>query len=146
MSLQGKILLVESNRAKVLVKPVANCNGCKACAGLIKASNAAQSEQVIDAFTNNLPVNKDNIVKLELKEGTGSLAALILYGIPMISFISGMLLAPYICEMLGLQSTDIMRALFAFIFLFLSFYVVYKIWGNKNKPSNLIMTITEIIS
>ena len=73
MSLQGKIINLsdDGKKARVLVKPSINCNGCKVCAGLIKSSKVANSECELEAFTNELQIKQGDIVKLELSEFQG---------------------------------------------------------------------------
>ena len=92
MSLKGKVISIndDGTLAKVLVKPVVNCNGCKACAGLIKNSSVANQECEIEVLTNDLQIKVDDLVKVELSEFQGSKVAFIIYGIPIIGFLIGM--------------------------------------------------------
>ena len=147
MSLKGKIISIfdDGIKAKVLVKPVPDCNGCQACAGLIKMSKAANTQCEVEAFTNNLSLHEGDIVKLELTEFQGSKVALILYGIPIIGFLSGMLLTPFICNTFGLQISDLARIIGAFTGLLISIIAI-SIYLKHSKKDSFIMTITEIIT
>ena len=147
MSLKGKIISLHDNglRAKVLVKPVPDCHGCQACAGIIKMSKAANRESEIEALTNNFSVHEGDTVKLELTEYQGSKIALIIYGIPIICFIIGMLLTPYICNLIKIPITDLARIIGAFSGLFISFAFIF-ISLKRSKKDSFIMSISEIIS
>ena len=146
MSLKGKILSVYDNglKAKVSVQPVSDCNGCQACAGLIKMSKAANTHCVVDAFTNNHSVHEGDIVKLELSEFQGSKVAFILYGLPIIFFLVGMLIAPYFCFICNIEVTDIARIICAFSSLFLSLFFI-AIYSNKTKKDTFMMSISEVL-
>ena len=147
MSLQGKILDISKDglKAKVLVKPKANCNGCKACAGLIKNSNITNSEIEVYALTNNLSLKTGDLVTVELSDYQGSKAAFLLYGIPIIGFLTGMFISPYFCNLFNISITDLIRVIAAFTGLFLSFVFVYLYMKFMNNNSFL-MTITSKVS
>ena len=144
MSLQGKIISLHDNgqKAKVLVRPVSDCKGCQACAGLIKMSKAANSECEVEVSTNNLDVHEGDSVKIELSEYQGSKVAFIIYGIPIIGFLAGMFSAPFICNILGVEITDLVRVLSAFTGLFISFAAIV-VYLKHKKSDNFIMSITE---
>ena len=147
MSLVGKIISLHDNgmKAKVLVKPIPDCHGCQACAGIIKMSKAANTESEIEVFTNNLSLHEGDNVKLELTEYQGSKVAFILYGIPIIFFLIGMLITPYICNFIGIPSTDFAKIIGAFsgLFISLAFIVFYL---KKSNKDSFIMSISEVLS
>ena len=147
MSLKGKIISIfdDGRKAKVLVKPIPDCHGCQACAGIIKMSKAANTESEVEAFTNNFSLNEGDIVKLELSEYQGSKVAFILYGIPIIGFILGMLITPYICSLIGIPLSDLARVIGAFSGLFISTAFIY-IFLKKSNNDSFIMSISEVIS
>ena len=107
-------------------------------------SKAANTECVIDALTNEFSVHEGDFVKLELTEFQGSKVAFILYGIPILSFLLGMLIAPYICSFLGTSTTDLARLVCAFLGLFLSLLAI-AIYSKKSHKENFLMSITQII-
>ena len=146
MSLQGKILSIynKGKYAKVSVKPVINCNGCKVCAGLIKSSTAVNDEREVEALTNNLNINVGDYVKLELSEYQGTKAALLIYGLPILGFLTGMLLAPYISIFLKIELTDLVRIVCAFAGLFISLHLLF-LYLKIKKPETFMMQITEVI-
>ena len=145
MSLQGKIISISEDKkyAKVLVKPRVNCNGCKACAGLIKSSKAFNSECEVDAVINELNVKQGDNVVLEMTEFQGSKVAFVLYGIPIICFMIGLLIAPYFCSPFNIEVTDLCRIIGAFIGLFFSFLIILAIRKFTQKES-FMMSIVEI--
>ena len=147
MSLKGKIISLDDSglKAKVLVKPIPDCHGCQACAGIIKMSKAANIESEIEVFTNNFPVKEGDSVKLELSEYQGSKVAFIIYGIPIIFFLIGMLLTPYICNIIGIALTDLARIIGALSGLLISFVFIFYYIKRTNKDS-FIMSISEILS
>ncbi len=147
MSLKGKIVSIHDNglKAKVLVKPIPDCHGCQACAGIIKMSKAANTESEIEALTNNFSVHEGDTVKLELTEYQGSKIALIIYGIPIIGFIIGMLITPYICNLIQIPVSDLARIIGAFSGLFISFALII-FYLKQQKKDSFIMNISEIIN
>ncbi len=147
MSLQAKVISVSDDKikAKVKVKPVASCNGCKACAGLIKANKNSLKEQEITVLTNDIPIKENDIVTLELTEYQGSKAALILYGVPIIGFIGGMLISPIFCSLLATQVTDGARIIGALIGFVLSILFI-ALYLRKNKTETFMMHIASKIS
>lgn len=147
MSLKGKIISLHDNglKAKVLVKPIPDCHGCQACAGIIKMSKAANTESEIEVFTNNICVHEGDTVKLELTEFQGSKVALILYGIPIVGFLIGMLTAPHICNLIQMPLTDLTRIICAFTGMFISFAIILFSLKHFQKDS-FIMSISEVIS
>ena len=139
MSLQAKVISILENgkKARVKVKPVSNCNGCKACAGLIKANKNGLKEQEITVLTNNFEISENDIVNIELTEYQGSKAAIILYGIPIIGFMSGMFIAPFICSILSIPPTDIIRIIGAAVGFILS--VIFIMFYSHSKNSDAFM-------
>ena len=144
MSLQGKIisLLDNGQKAKVLVKPVSDCKGCQACAGLIKMSKAANTDCEVEVFTKDFDVHEGDKVKIELSEYQGSKVAFIIYGIPIIGSLAGMFSAPFICNVIGIEITDLARVIGAFSGLFISFAAIL-VYLKHKKSDNFIMSITE---
>ncbi len=147
MSLNGKVISIndDKTKAKVLVKPVLNCNGCKACAGLIKNSNVANKEYEIEVLVNNLSIEAGDFVNVELSEFQGSKVAFIIYGIPIVGFLIGMFSAPFICNIINIPISDLCRIIFAFLGLFLSFIIVFYYQKSKGSDS-LCMSITKKIN
>ncbi len=143
MSLIGNIIAIKDNKAIVKVKPVANCNGCKTCALLLKNNSTFNEEREIEAAFSDEKYQIGDRVKLELSEGRGLTAAVILYGIPIIAFMSGLLLSPSICRFFTIKVTDLAQAVIAFIFLAISFLLVYFILRRTNSSGQFLMTITE---
>lgn len=145
MGLQGKIISIydDGKRAKVLVKPSQNCNGCNVCAGLIKSSNSANLECEVEALTNNFDVKQGDIVKVELSEYQGSKVAFILYGLPIICFLLGMFLAPYCCSLLNVEVSDLHRVIGAFVGLFVSIILIFII-TKYTKSDTFIMSVSQV--
>ncbi len=145
MSLQGKIISISEDKkyAKVLVKPRVNCNGCKACAGIIKSSKAFNSECEVDAYTNDFNIKQGDNVILEMTEYQGSKLAFVLYGIPIICFMLGLLIAPYFCIPFNIEVTDLCRIIGSFIGLLLSFLIILMV-RKFSQRNTFIMSITEI--
>ena len=95
--------------------------------------------------TNNFEIKEDDLVTLELTEYQGSKAAIILYGIPIVCFIGGMLIAPYLCSILSLPTTDVARIIGAVIgfglsVLFIMFY------SHSRNSDTFMMHISSIVS
>lgn len=144
MSLQGKVLSVYNNGkyAKVLVKPVIDCNGCKVCAGLLKNSASSREEREVEALTNGYEIKQGDFVKLELTEYQGTKAAILIYGLPILGFMIGILLAPYFSNIFQIEVNDLIRVVCAFAGLVVSLLMVF-IYLRLKKPETFMMQVSK---
>ena len=88
-------------------------------------------------------LKQGDLVKLELSELQGSKVAFIIYGIPILFFLLGMILTPYICGLIKIEVTDFYRIIGAFLGLTISYIIILCI-SKYSKSDNFIMSITEI--
>lgn len=141
MSLKGKVLSIYDNgkRAKVLVKPVFNCNGCNACAGIIKTAQSNKESYEIEVLVEDSNLSPHDVIELEMPEYQGSKVAVILYGIPILGFLLGIFFANYIARLLNFQQSDLVMIIGAFSGLFISMAgVAIHLRLRRNSPISLL--------
>jgi len=143
MSLQGKVTAVEEGFATVEVEPRPECKGCHACTGLLDGEKRSAKKQ-IKAKTENFRVNVGDEVLLDLHPGEGTLAALLIFGLPVAGFIIGMALTPWLCQVTGHEISDLWRLLAGFAGMALAFALVAVV-ARTRQAEKLSLKVVEII-
>ncbi|EKD84504.1 MAG: hypothetical protein ACD_39C00005G0001 [uncultured bacterium] len=143
MSLQGKVTGIEGNYATVEVEPRPECNGCHACTGLLDGEKRSAKKQ-IKVLTENFKVNIGDEVLLDLNPGEGSLAALLIFGLPIAGFFAGLALAPWFCQLLGSTISDLWLVVSGFGGMAIAFGLV-AIVARTNQAEQLSLKIVKII-
>ncbi len=105
MSLTGRVLSVEDRWITVEVQPLAGCQGCKACAGLL-AGGDRQGPRRIRALRQGFSLVPGDEVRIDTRPGEGSLTAFLVFGVPMAGFFGGLLAGPALLTSQGLPSGD----------------------------------------
>lgn len=113
MSLQGKILEVHDKTVLVEVVPRPECSGCQACKGLLGDEQGPRTRQ-IEARKGQEELQPGDEVILDLNPGEGSIAAIMVFGLPMAGFFLGMFAAPAICDLGGFAISDTARLVCGF--------------------------------
>lgn len=142
MSLPGKVIEVEQDSIIVEVSPKPECNGCHACTGLLGGEKKS-SPRKIKALKGGFSPKVGDEVILDINPGEGSVAAVLVFGIPMAFFFAGLFLAPDLCTFLNLTLTDLSRFLSAFAGLAVGFVILALIARTKSAKK-LTMKVTEI--
>ena len=90
MSLPGRVVEVQGEWVVVEVMPRSECNGCIACKSLLDEGEKAAPKKV-RALKGQIELAEGDQVILDTDPGTGSLAAIIVFGVPMASFFTGLI-------------------------------------------------------
>ncbi|KAF1079774.1 MAG: hypothetical protein GQF41_3891 [Candidatus Rifleibacterium amylolyticum] len=143
MSLQGKVTAVEEGFATVEVEPRPECKGCHACTGLLDGEKRSAKKQ-IRAMTKDFKVNIGDEVVLDLNPGEGTLAALLIFGLPVAGFITGMVLTPWFCQAIGIEINDLGRLISGFGGMAVAFVIV-AIAARTKQAEKLSLKVVEII-
>lgn len=143
MSLQGKVTAVEEGFATVEVEPRPECKGCHACTGLLDGEKRSAKKQ-IRAMTKDFKVNIGDEVLLDLNPGEGTLAALLIFGLPVAGFITGMALTPWFCQVTGIEINDLWRLISGFGGMAVAFVIV-AIAARTKQAEKLSLKVVEII-
>jgi len=143
MSLQGKVIAVEEGFATVEVEPRPECKGCHACTGLLDGEKRSAKKQ-IQAMTEGFKVNPGDEVILDLHPGEGTIAALLIFGLPVVGFLSGMAGAPWLCQMIGNTISDFWRLISGFVGMALAFGLV-AIIARTRPVRKLSLKVVEIL-
>jgi len=143
MSLQGKVTAVEDGFATVEVEPRPECKGCHACTGLLDGEKRSAKKQ-IKAKTDNFKVNIGDEVVLDLNPGEGTVAAILIFGLPIAGFVIGMSLTPWLCQLTGSEISDIWRLVAGFGGMTAAFALV-AIAARTRQAEKLSLKVVEVI-
>jgi len=141
MSLNGKVISVTENHAVVEVTPRPECQGCHACTGLLDGEKRSSTRQ-IKVLKNNFDVQENDQVAVDLNPGHGSIAAILIFGIPILAFLAGLTGAPFICDYFSLPVSDIYRLFSGFI-LMAGAFLCLAFFSRSSLAEKLSMRITE---
>lgn len=144
MSLPGKVIEVHETYALVEVEPKPECKGCHACTGLLDGEKKSAHQQIKALIDEVRPEVGDEVI-VDLNPGEGSLAALMVFGIPMAGFFGGLALTPWLCGIAGMDVTDGARFLWGMLTMALSFVLLALIarTGPVKKISLRVMEIRQ---
>ncbi len=142
MSLHGKVTAVEEGFATVEVEPRPECNGCHACTGLLDGEKRASKKQ-IRAMTENFKVSIGDEVLLDLRPGEGTVAAMLIFGLPIAGFLLGLILTPWFCQITGAAISDIWRVISGFAGMAAAFIIV-AIVSRTRAAQRLSLKVVEI--
>jgi positive regulator of sigma E activity len=143
MSLQGKVTAVEDGFATVEVEPRPECKGCHACTGLLDGEKRSAKKQ-IRAKTDNFKVSIGDEVILDLHPGEGTVAAILIFGLPIAGFIIGMSLTPWFCQLIGSQISDFWRLIAGFAGMTAAFVLV-AIAARTRQAEKLSLKVVQVI-
>lgn len=142
MSLPGKIVEVNEESVVVEVSPRPECKGCHACSSLLGGDKKSARKNIIALKGEFSPSIGDEVI-LDINPGEGTLAAILVFGIPLGSFFAGLLLTPVICSSLGFEITDQARFICGFCALALGFLLL-AIVAKTRSVNKLSLKIVEI--
>jgi hypothetical protein len=80
---------------------------------------------------------------LDINPGEGSVAAILVVGIPLTSFFGGLMLTPFLCSIFGFELTDQARFICGFIALALGF-IFLAVIAKTRSVSKLSLKVVEI--
>ena len=92
VALPGRVVQVEGERVEVLAYPRSDCQGCSACKSLIAQED--RQERKIWVSKGSWSLNPGDGVTLDLAPGEGSIAAVLLFLLPLVGFFLGLWLGP----------------------------------------------------
>jgi len=144
MTLQGKITRIEKGFATVEVEPRPECKGCHACTGLLDGEKRSAKKE-IRALTEDFEVQIGDEVLLDLHPGEGTIAAMLIFGLPIAGFFIGLILTPWICQLTGQPVSDFWRLIAGFIGMALAFIAV-AFFARTRQAEKLSLKIVRIIN
>ncbi len=141
MSLPGRVLKIEGDEILVEVTPKPECNGCHACTGLLGGEKKSAPRQIKALRGNFSPAIGDEVI-LDINPGEGSIAAIMVFGLPMLSFFIGLFAAPWLSDQLSFALTDLSRFICAVTGL-VSGFMVLAIISRTDRARNLSLKIVD---
>lgn len=142
MSLPGKVIEVHQEYALVEVEPKPQCKGCHACTGLLDGEKKPAYQQIKALIDEVRPEIGDEVI-IDLKPGEGSLAAFMVFGIPMAGFFAGLALTPWLCSITGMAVSDGSRLMWGMLSMALSF-VLLALIARTESVKRISLRVTEI--
>lgn len=136
----GVIRKIQGNIATVSVPKKSSCEGC-----MLGTCKSAEESMEIDAL-NQINAQIGQKVKILIRPYSYIKSSILIYGIPTVSFIIGIIIGKEIFGIrLKIFEPDTASAVFGFGALALSFIII-KLWSSKlNRRDKLIPVIEEII-
>ncbi|MEE8359747.1 MAG: SoxR reducing system RseC family protein [Candidatus Omnitrophota bacterium] len=120
--------VLEKKESKIIVKIERHsaCGGCKACETNEKREMTLEIQDTLDA-------QKGDIVEIELDDFAILRGAVLIYGVPLLGLMTGVLAGKSIAEMAELPlSAELLSVLVGAAFLAVALIAV-KIYGTRNK-------------
>lgn len=142
MSLPGKVVEVQENCLIVEVSPRPECNGCHACTGLLGGEKKSAPRK-IEVLKGNFDPKVGDQVILDLQPGEGSIAAILVFGVPLFSFFIGLLFTPWFAKIFGFAVTEASRFLTALVCLAVGF-IILAIVARSNRVKKISLRVVEI--
>lgn len=112
MSLTGIVTEVKNDFAIVKVIPKPECKGCHACRGFIGGEKKSENREIRAKIEDVIPSVGDEVL-LDLNPGEGSLAALLVFGMPIGGFFTGLFLAQWFASLYGWSNDELIQLAFA---------------------------------
>ena len=143
MGLPGKVVEIRDGWVFVEVTPRSDCQGCSACQGLMTEGSA--KTRIIQAISPTVNPAVGDEVLLEAKPGEGSLAAFLVFGLPLIGFLLGVFVGGPLLTRMGGASGEGGALLCGLIGLFLPWVMVYALghFGYFRGLSLKVVAITR---
>ena len=120
MSLPGKIIEVHEDHVIVEVSPRPECDGCHACKSLLDGEKKSEKKKITALKAGFDPKVGDEVI-LDTNPGEGSIAAILIFGVPMAAFFMGIYLSPPLLSYLNIATTEGTRLIVGFIFISIAF-------------------------
>jgi len=134
----GKVIDTQNNAAKILIKRHTACGDCGAC------QVGKDNLNLIITVENSLKAQKGDLVIIELNTGNFLFASLILYGIPLMTLIFGIIIFYYILEYFGYQKNyvQLIPSIAGLLLMSISYIIIKK---NESKFQNMNRFKSEMI-
>ncbi len=141
MKKQGQVVRVEGEMAYIAVERQEACGGkCEACGGC-----AGQENVSIVEVKNDLGVEKGDCVMLEAPEGKLLKYSLLLYTVPLIAFILGLVISIYVFSRMNIESYEIYSFLIGLFCVGLAIIVIKIFDENAFISSSNVIRLERII-
>jgi positive regulator of sigma E activity len=120
MSLPGKIIEVHEDHVIVEVSPRPECEGCHACKSLLDGEKKSEKKKITALKAGFEPEVGDEVI-LDTNPGEGSIAAILIFGVPMAAFFLGIYLSPPLLAYFNIIASEGSRLILGFLFMALAF-------------------------
>jgi positive regulator of sigma E activity len=134
----GRVIRVDMDMAVIVLDPGKSCRGCGAAEiGLCKSSGAV-STLIAKNKVNAVPGDR---VTISLDKSTQTRGLLLAYGIPLVSFVSGVILGYIAGKALAIPSLEVVTG-----FIWLAGSALYSLRRLKKLDSVSSLAVKEVVS
>ncbi|SMP49279.1 SoxR reducing system RseC family protein [Anoxynatronum buryatiense] len=136
----GLVIETGDQTARVRMQRHTSCAGCNAC-------KMGSSEKPIELEAlNPQNVTKGQIVEVEMEHQHVLLAAFLMYVVPLLFLVTGVVIGHYGLQAMGVQQyADLLTAIFAFSMTALSYVFLNRSEKNQKFKSKMLPVITNVI-
>ncbi|WP_300408246.1 SoxR reducing system RseC family protein [Lagierella sp.] len=140
MKKSGLVINKDGNKLDILVIRESACGGkCESCAGC-----SGEDKPLILNVKDDGTLNKGDRVELTMKNSTVLKYSAIVYIIPIIGFILGVVCATMVLEKYNMNNYEFISLLTGLVFLGLSLFILKGIDKKVSKNTNNILTIKKL--
>lgn len=137
----GYISEIKEDIAEVEVKRMSACGGnCSSCGG----SCSAPSMKI--SMKNTLNADKGDYIEISVKTDRVIFSAFIVYGIPLITMIFGIITGIKIFNNVGVSNEETYGLFMGLIFLVLSYFILKRIDNKMKERRYLIFEMKKIVN
>ncbi|MEN1759239.1 SoxR reducing system RseC family protein [Anoxynatronum sibiricum] len=136
----GLVIETGDQTARVRMQRHSSCAGCNAC-------KMGSSEKPIELEAlNPQNVTKGQIVEVEMEHQHVLLAAFLMYVVPLLFLVTGVVVGHYGLQAMGVQQyADLLTAIFAFSMTALAYVLLNRSEKNQQFKSKMLPVITNVI-
>ncbi|MBF0410607.1 MAG: SoxR reducing system RseC family protein [Candidatus Riflebacteria bacterium] len=128
MSYIGQVIEFKNDSAVIEIGVFSSCNKCSGCGGKSIFAGSSDKKRTIIAKTGNHSLLKGDFVEVSPKPGAQSMAALLVFGIPLFFFFIGLVFGTSILSMfIQIEAKDWINLLLGFQGLIMGFAVSFLI-------------------
>lgn len=127
----------ENNRLLIRLERQEACAKCRACtAGMQSKDMLLEAENLCNASVG------DN-VEISLEETDFMKAVLIMYGIPFIAFVAGVLIGYYFLSSMGMANSEVISFIIGIVLVIVSYLVIHR-FEPRFKSDNYVPKATAL--
>ncbi len=141
MSIVGKVISIDNDIANIEVKSSSECKGCCACS----KGTISKDSKIIKARIVEIRPEVGSFVMLDTSSGSGAIIAVLIFGLPMIFFITGILSAKYLPAYLIKFDIETIQIFFGFTLMSI-YYIILAIVAKINLLKSLNLKIIKILN